>query len=288
MQAPYVYEDKYLSDPGKVSAVNIESPDYEEQPLLRHATFTEVTVSKGDILYIPVYWWHQVHSQNRTIGLTMWFDPWNLTSVLGSGKHQPTDYLVRTLKSWQLSQGGSKMSAADWESTPNRAMVDACRANEGICRQNMVSHNFCNDEKGRDQDLEALLEDLGTVRDAGEEEEGEAQKLVAQIHASYSRPQVNRAMNQFTHCDKAPAEGASVAAEEGRMVALVGNLLYFENESFLQRAREAHERGDIAAFLEGFSAPEKHRIINAAFLELDKEPGDATSVVYDVMGSIGL
>ncbi|XP_018672432.3 hypoxia-inducible factor 1-alpha inhibitor [Ciona intestinalis] len=44
------------------SQVNIANPDYKKFPRFRNAHATEAIVGPGDVLYIPMYWWHQIES----------------------------------------------------------------------------------------------------------------------------------------------------------------------------------------------------------------------------------
>ena len=85
-QSPYLYEDKYVMAKGKVSEIIFDAPDYKRHPHQRHVRYQEVTVEAGDLLFIPIYWWHQVNSKGRSIGVTHWFDMWKKSSLVGSGR----------------------------------------------------------------------------------------------------------------------------------------------------------------------------------------------------------
>jgi LPS sulfotransferase NodH len=56
-QWEYVYNTR-----GVFSDVDCERPDLERYPLFRNATVIDVTVEPGDVLFMPVGWWHHVRA----------------------------------------------------------------------------------------------------------------------------------------------------------------------------------------------------------------------------------
>jgi len=291
MEASYVYEDKYLSDAGKVSSVEIDHPNYEAHPWLRHATYTTVTVKKGDILYIPIYWWHQVNSIERSIGVTMWFDPWDegLAAVAGSGRKRRTDLNLGIIKAWANRLRGSGKTPS---CKANKTWDMACRSVGKICRQNPMPHNFCPLPGGPavKEDLVDALKRL-SVTDQGDPrtvedflEEGDF------IRESWERGEINQAMGEIiTLCheerggEKRTAEQADI---EAKMVDAVSNRLYFENPSFLERVRQAGRDGNaetLGSLFEGFNEPEIHRVLFELFVDPSKDLGDATGEVARLM-----
>jgi ribosomal protein L16 Arg81 hydroxylase len=64
-QTPYVYN--YV---GVYSAVDCEKPDYNKFPLFKHATRLKVPLEPGQVLFIPVGWWHHVRSMDVSISLS--------------------------------------------------------------------------------------------------------------------------------------------------------------------------------------------------------------------------
>ncbi len=55
------------------SPVDIEEPDLDSFPLYKDATPLEVTIGPGEILFIPVRWWHHARALERTISLNFWW-----------------------------------------------------------------------------------------------------------------------------------------------------------------------------------------------------------------------
>jgi hypothetical protein len=55
------------------SPVDVEEPDFDSFPLYQHATPLEVTIEPGEILFIPVRWWHYARALERTISLNFWW-----------------------------------------------------------------------------------------------------------------------------------------------------------------------------------------------------------------------
>ncbi|WAQ96454.1 HIF1N-like protein [Mya arenaria] len=58
------------------SQVDLENPDYEQFPNVRNLHGYEGVVGPGDVLYIPMYWWHQVEScpdSEENISVNFWY-----------------------------------------------------------------------------------------------------------------------------------------------------------------------------------------------------------------------
>eukprot|EP01096_Ripella_sp_DP13-Kostka_P001310 TRINITY_DN11558_c0_g1_i1.p1 TRINITY_DN11558_c0_g1~~TRINITY_DN11558_c0_g1_i1.p1 ORF type:complete len:300 (+),score=67.94 TRINITY_DN11558_c0_g1_i1:458-1357(+) len=81
-QTPFLYVDardsqddstENLRSQGNISMVNVEKPDFEKFPLLAQASFTEVILGPGDVLYIPQGHWHYVRSITPSFSLNFWF-----------------------------------------------------------------------------------------------------------------------------------------------------------------------------------------------------------------------
>jgi hypothetical protein len=79
-QTPFVYNEI-----GVYGEVNCGDPDYLSHPLYRQATPIEVEIGPGDVLFIPVGWWHYVKALETSIMVSYvnfrfpnayeWFDP---------------------------------------------------------------------------------------------------------------------------------------------------------------------------------------------------------------------
>ena len=73
-----LYADDYAIVAG-LSPVNAEDVDLDRFPKVADALVLKATVHKGDVLYIPDYWWHHVRSSAAaSIGASLWFYPLNL------------------------------------------------------------------------------------------------------------------------------------------------------------------------------------------------------------------
>lgn len=55
------------------SPVNVEDPDLEKFPMFRDAQLLETTLGPGDILFIPVRWWHHARALEESISLNFWW-----------------------------------------------------------------------------------------------------------------------------------------------------------------------------------------------------------------------
>lgn len=55
------------------SPVDVESPDLERFPRFREATPIELQLEPGEVLFIPVRWWHYARALDQTISLNFWW-----------------------------------------------------------------------------------------------------------------------------------------------------------------------------------------------------------------------
>lgn len=56
--------------------VDFDRPDYNKFPKFKNVKGYETVVEPGDVLYIPIYWWHHVESLMRggpTITVNFWY-----------------------------------------------------------------------------------------------------------------------------------------------------------------------------------------------------------------------
>lgn len=60
-----VYNDQHC-----FSQVDIEKPDFERFPLFKDATIHEVVLNPGELLLVPVGWWHYVRALDESIMIT--------------------------------------------------------------------------------------------------------------------------------------------------------------------------------------------------------------------------
>lgn len=45
--------------------MNFDNPDFEKFPKFLDLEGVEAVVGPGDVLYIPIYWWHYVESERN-------------------------------------------------------------------------------------------------------------------------------------------------------------------------------------------------------------------------------
>jgi hypothetical protein len=54
------------------SQVEIAAPDLSRYPRFGRATPMRAVIEPGDFLYIPIYWWHQVHTLEASLNVNFW------------------------------------------------------------------------------------------------------------------------------------------------------------------------------------------------------------------------
>lgn len=63
-----------------LSQINVDNPDFEKFPNFQKARYSECIIEAGEILFIPVFWWHQVYSLENpnnelNISVNFWYKP---------------------------------------------------------------------------------------------------------------------------------------------------------------------------------------------------------------------
>jgi Cupin-like domain len=64
-ELPWIYNDHSVYSP-----VKVENPDLQRYPLFQYANPIEVIVEPGEVLFIPVGWWHHVRSLETSISVS--------------------------------------------------------------------------------------------------------------------------------------------------------------------------------------------------------------------------
>ena len=62
---PWVYNDYHV-----YSDVDAASPDFDQHPLFSNVTMYDFVVYPGEVLFIPLGWWHHLESLEPTVSLT--------------------------------------------------------------------------------------------------------------------------------------------------------------------------------------------------------------------------
>ena len=65
MQVPYMYNHRHV-----YSSVNLLNPDYDKFPDYKNITPIEFEVEPGDLLFIPIGWWHHVVGLSVNISIS--------------------------------------------------------------------------------------------------------------------------------------------------------------------------------------------------------------------------
>ncbi|MBY0403267.1 MAG: cupin-like domain-containing protein, partial [Cyanobacteria bacterium] len=97
-QTPYMYHHQNFFSP-----LDIENLDLLSYPLAKKLKVIECTVNPGEILFIPLGWWHQVRSLEISIAMSFtnfrrknYFEPFS--TVYGHKEHQVNLALMQLLR----------------------------------------------------------------------------------------------------------------------------------------------------------------------------------------------
>lgn len=92
-QTPFLYERRGEQSDYHLSQVDIEAPDFERFPLLRKATFWVGDVERGDLLFVPLDYWHFMQSLGPSISVSIWWHPHPVSDlvyrILSLAREQP-------------------------------------------------------------------------------------------------------------------------------------------------------------------------------------------------------
>jgi len=64
---PAAEMDLVYNDNGVYSAIDVENPDYTRFPKFREATVIELELAAGEVLFLPVGWWHHMRALDSSI-----------------------------------------------------------------------------------------------------------------------------------------------------------------------------------------------------------------------------
>ncbi len=70
-----LYPNSCMSRAPHVSQVDPGNIDEVNYPRALDIEKTEIIISRGNILFLPAYWWHQVYSINTNISVNIWYKP---------------------------------------------------------------------------------------------------------------------------------------------------------------------------------------------------------------------
>jgi Cupin-like domain len=72
-QTKYLYKYPWYSVNHNMSKTISNTPDEKQFPKFSNAKYFDVTVSKGDMLFIPIYWWHAITNEDFNMAVvTFW------------------------------------------------------------------------------------------------------------------------------------------------------------------------------------------------------------------------
>ncbi|XP_064614715.1 hypoxia-inducible factor 1-alpha inhibitor-like [Liolophura sinensis] len=83
------------------SQVDFDNPDFEKFPKFRNVKAVSALLGPGDVLYIPMYWWHQIESvegHGMTISVNFWYKGGATTKVEYPLKPQQKVAVMRNIE----------------------------------------------------------------------------------------------------------------------------------------------------------------------------------------------
>ncbi|HZM01120.1 MAG TPA: cupin-like domain-containing protein [Planctomycetota bacterium] len=72
-QSRDLYPTSVFSPRRHFSRVKLEDPDDQAFPRLRRATGCQATLERGEMLFLPSLWWHEVRTEQPSIGVNYWW-----------------------------------------------------------------------------------------------------------------------------------------------------------------------------------------------------------------------
>ncbi|UJR27911.1 hypothetical protein I4U23_009172 [Adineta vaga] len=88
---PHIHKEvaaEIIDNPtGSFSSIDVDRVDYEHYPSLDHDIhYYQINLSKGDCLYLPSLWIHQVRSTNRNIAVNYWLNQMRVKNAIVNDK----------------------------------------------------------------------------------------------------------------------------------------------------------------------------------------------------------
>jgi ribosomal protein L16 Arg81 hydroxylase len=75
----YLYQNVHGSKTlRQISLIDLDNVDHQKFPLFEKAVAYKAIIGPGDILYIPLHWWHHVRSMDLSININYWWNRKNL------------------------------------------------------------------------------------------------------------------------------------------------------------------------------------------------------------------
>ena len=65
-----IYQMKRSYPGSSWSYVDLWDPDYQKYPFFKKVKIMKITLKRGDLLFIPPYWWHAVRNKGKTVAFT--------------------------------------------------------------------------------------------------------------------------------------------------------------------------------------------------------------------------
>ena len=93
-----LYPSSWMSKACYLSQVNPANPDYTKYPNILKVPKIELTVPRGNILFLPAYWWHQVYSINTSISVNIWCKPGFRQKLVPAHLHSSLNGLLTIIR----------------------------------------------------------------------------------------------------------------------------------------------------------------------------------------------
>jgi hypothetical protein len=68
-----LYPESLPRHGGQLSGVDVTNPDLSRHPRYRLARSVDVVLQAGDVLFLPIYWWHQTRALDVNISVNFWW-----------------------------------------------------------------------------------------------------------------------------------------------------------------------------------------------------------------------
>jgi Cupin-like domain len=92
----YVYSNHLFSRAPNFALLNLHEPDLLRFPKAETLLVHETVLRRGDMLYLPPLWWHDLKNLETTISANFWFAPAGLHAIAGKLTH----FLNSALSFW--------------------------------------------------------------------------------------------------------------------------------------------------------------------------------------------
>jgi hypothetical protein len=177
-----------------ISQIDLFHPDFTRHPLAASLSYREVTVSAGEALILPAFWWHQVISHDVSVSVNFWWQahvldclcPGFMRKLRSTAVRDDLSELTRTFEIGQRDAAdlGATDAVKDAAGLA-RLLSDIGEHDAAVALSLSILHTMCRQQHAASRKAAEVLARCGDLAEsrslAGSSGPEEAARLVGEI-----------------------------------------------------------------------------------------------------------